>query len=225
MTGYYKITLPSDPKIIGVSNGIMQVEICDETFLSAIRPALFDRTEVSLSDEVKAMTIACLRVLPRAKLTDTLSFGPMLSWFPFLMKRTTLTLLSTFHTRIAHVFPIALDPDPKGLNEYELVFLQPLGLDFIDFPRSIYYSGSDILNNKQQYVFANKEEYVEKFPTLLALPEKIVLAPHFDRSLDLFDLIGCGVCISERAKWALEQKQTSGIKISATMIASIEDDR
>ncbi|WP_197076929.1 hypothetical protein [Hymenobacter terrenus] len=120
MTGYYKLTLPSDPKILGIRNGIMQVEICDEVFLSAIRPALFNGTEVPLSDEAKAMTINCIRVLPRAKLTDILSFGPMLSWFPFLMKRATLAILSSFHTRITHVFPVTLDPRPTRVERVRI---------------------------------------------------------------------------------------------------------
>ncbi|GAB3295611.1 hypothetical protein ACFQT0_21610 [Hymenobacter humi] len=219
MAGYYELRLPSDPKIIGVRNGIMQVEICDEVFLSAIRPVLFNGTEVPLSDEAKAMTITCLRVLPRAKLTDVLSFGPSLTWCPFLVKRTTLSLLSTFHIRITHVFPVALDPDPQGLNEYALAFIQPLWMDFIDFPRSTYYTGSDILNNKQRCVFSTKEEYIKR-PDPLALPERIVLAPHFDLSLDLFYLVGCGICVSERLKQALEQEKTSGVKIFSTMIAT-----
>jgi hypothetical protein len=218
MPGYYKLTLPSDPKIIGVRNGIMQVEICDEPFLNAIQPALFNGTEVPLSAEAKAMNITCIHVLRQAKLTDVLSFGPMLTWFPFFMKRKTLALLSPFNTRITQVFPVTLDPDPQGLNEYALVLFQPLGMDFIDFPRSTYCSGSNMLNNKQTHIFDNQEEYVDNFPTLLALPERIVLAPTFDQSLDLFDLIGCGICVSERVKRALEQNRTSGVKVSDTMI-------
>ncbi|NVO86601.1 hypothetical protein [Hymenobacter terrestris] len=217
----YKLTLPSDPKVIGVRNGIMQVEICDDAFLAAVRSAPFNETEGVFSDPAKALAITGLRVVPRAKLTDVLSFGPMLYGFPFLVKRKTLALLSAFHTRITHVFPVALNPDEHGLNAYSLVRFQRLDLDCIDYARSTFYTGSPLLGNYQQHRFSNHAAFGEAFNSFLALPEHLVLAPHVDRTLDLFYL-GSGLYVSERLKKALEQEKTTGIKISAAMLPTVE---
>ena len=211
---YFPLVLPSDPKIIGVRNGIMQVEICDDAFLTTLRA-----TDPQ-SDAVPAGRIRCLRVLRGAKMTDFLSFGPHLWKCPFLLHERTQALLAPFNTRFTHTFPVEVPGGAPNVNDYALVRVPLLGAGFIDFSRSTYCTGNDLLNNKQQLRFATPQEFLHS-QEWLKWPEHLVLTPAFDRHLDLFNLQGAGLYVSERVKQALEQAQTTGVKFSGMQLPII----
>lgn len=219
---YYSIQTVSDPKIIGVNNGIMQVEICDDNFLEPMIPLKFNGVEIDMSEEVKRLKITCIKKLKKVIMTDFLSFGPDLTWCPFFVTRRTAAILSRFNTSPIHLFPVAIE-DSRELNDYSLALIHPLSMDVIDFEKSVFFSGSEVfIDHRKYHDIPNKEEYIKQFNENLTRPEHIVLNSSFNSNLDLFYSLGFPLYISERLKLALESNNITGVSILDWRLPTIE---
>lgn len=218
---YFSILTHSDPKIIGVNNGVMQVEICDNNFLKPMRPLKFNGVEIDMSDEVKRLKITCVKKLKKAIMTDFLSFGPNLAWCPFLVTKRTADILSRFNTTPIHLFPVETE-NSSELNNYSLALIHPLSMDVINFEESTFFTGGMFFPaNRQYHRFSNKEEYLEHFNMNITSTEQLVLNNSFDRSLDLFYVMGFAMYISERLKLVLEGNNITGVSISDWRLPTI----
>lgn len=97
---YFELRLASDPKIIGVSNGIMQVEICDKLFLENSSKRQEEYFAQSIQPFDKKLT--CIKPLKRVNYTDILSFGPHLIWHPFLVNTKALNIFKKYNNMILY---------------------------------------------------------------------------------------------------------------------------
>lgn len=217
---YFALRLPSDPAIIGVSNGIAQVEIKGNKFSDQ---ALYHKIEAFFQGldywsrdsfipdfEVR---FEYVEVLKDAILTDFLSFTPHLMACPFIINQKVASVFENFEIQSHHLYPVALFKKGDLVDVYKMFYCPLLDYDIIDFPRSQFFTGSP-LRGKKFHSFADEAEFLNflnKDPFIKV--EKLALNKLFNNELDLFvGRIG-EMFVSERLKNALEAAELSGINI------------
>ena len=207
----------SDPKEIGVSNGIMQAEILKSGFLD---PSKYDDLMATLGsnlywsrvENITSMVfdLQYAELLPKAKRTDFLQFGPALISCPFLISKSAKNLLMQFNLSGLSLWPATV---AKGTErfDYFLAHLSHVPDESIDFSRSMFFTGGMFLpKNFQKFSGANeKRQFVSKHYDLGF--HSIYAGEGFDSSLDLFQLSNAEVLVSSRLKNAIDKAQLSGV--------------
>ncbi|SHG70576.1 hypothetical protein SAMN05428948_1696 [Massilia sp. CF038] len=207
----------SDPKEIGVSNGIMQAEILRSGFLN---PSKYDDLMANLGsnlywnhvDKIRSMVfdVQYAKLLPDAIRTDFLQFGPALISCPFLISTSAKNLLMQFNLSGLSLWPATV---AKGRErfDYFLAYLSHVPDESIDFGKSVFFTGGMFLpKNFLKFSDANeKRQFVSKNYDLGY--HSIYSGKGFDSSLDLFELSNAEVLVSSRLKNALEKAQLSGV--------------
>lgn len=219
MSIYYLIRSESEPSKIGVKNGIKQADIIRDGYRNPEKfDYLIDQLGTNKYWEIKDtlgdanFEIECARLLPEAKRTEFLQFGPALMNCHFLISNKVLLFLLKYTIQNHHFFKAKVI---EGIKEWDyfLFFLFPLYNSFIDFEKSTFFTGNDLLG-KKFHTFNNEVEKqcFEKNNYGLKIQEFHL--KNEARALDLFVIDGAHIAISERLKLDLESKQlASGIKI------------
>lgn len=217
---YYTLRLPSDPKVIGVDNGIAQVEIRGDKFFDQ---AMYHKIESffqgldywSKESFVPDFEIhfEYVEVLKNAILTDFLSFTPHLMASPFMISQRVVTVFENFNIQNYYLYPVALFKEDDLTDLYRMFYCPLLDYDMIDFSRSLFSTGS-ALRGKKFHSFATKREFLDflhKDPFIKV--EELALSALFDKKLDFFmGRIG-GMFVSERLKKAMEIEGLTGINV------------
>lgn len=214
---YYLIRSSSDPKVIGVKNGLAQVEFGEKenkhnlTYKKTLD--FFSYAEYWRNDEVFPEFEVHLNasILKNAKLTSFIEYTPFLLSCPFLVHNDVVSIFSRFNIQRHRNYPVKIYDSKECINsEYKLFCCPYLGFDVINYSESIFYTGSDLLG-KTYYTFNNEKEY-RSFPNIIN-SEVLKMNDNFDSSLDLFvGRIG-GMHVSERLKNELQNNNVTGIKI------------
>jgi hypothetical protein len=178
---YYPLIRNSDPKVIGVHNGIMQVMIESDLYFDEQE---YNRLIAGFSDYENnientffshAHFEILANLLPKAKLTDFLLYGPKLNGCPFIISDKVSELLKGFKIQNYKTYPVSLYKDGNLFNNSYRLFHCPVqSHEIIDFKKSTFFTGSSLLKNRRQLSFNNFEEYV-KHSIPLPLPETLVL--------------------------------------------------
>lgn len=210
MNKFYLLRTDSDPKIIGVNNGIKQASIKRAGFVD---PQKYDKILEILGtghhEEFKNnwkrfdFELQCVEMLPKAKLTDFLQFGPHLIHCNFLVSDKLFTLLSRKNMSPHRFFPAKV-MSSYGIHIYYLPYIPNLDDNIIDFSKSVYRAGNDILGNDTCSFASPEEKYLFFKENLLMSGKEIYLNSNFDKTCDLFILNEVGIVISENLKNELE---------------------
>lgn len=212
----------SSPKIIGVKNGIQQVEI-DRSLFPNVKDydnlySFFSSTNYWQNE--KAIPDFPIHVyattLKGAKLTDFIQFGQYLITCPFIIHKRVADILAKFNCQPYYLYKAEIYDSNKALlsDEYFLMCSPLLEYDIVNFPESVFFTGDRILGKQSQY-FENKTDYINftKTKTPFVGIEKMMLSKDFDFSLDFFYGRLGRMYVSEALKDAIEILGFTGVRI------------
>ena len=157
----------SDPKIIGVKNGIYQCEIIPDLYSN---PEVYNILESEFAFikykfeknhiPPEGLEFEYVRLLKKAKITDVISYSPALREFQFILSSKAKELLEGLNIPNCSFYTTKLY-DYNGnrvLGNFFMFQTSYLGYEAINFEKSIFYYGSEILGKKYQKI-NNYEEF------------------------------------------------------------------
>jgi hypothetical protein len=221
MKQYYLIRRESDPKIVGVKEGITQVEIRRSGFANS---SIYDDL-VSFFDTfnywkkksfapTRDFDIEYVEILTGAKLTDFMGYRPYLIACPFIVSEKARSIFEEHVVQEHYYFPVRMYRTGQPVNgSYFLFYCPPLPFEVVDFARSVFYTGTMGLNERNVR-FNDQQEYVSflsKNP--LASPAKIALSDMFNGAIDFFMPRIGGIYASEALAKRMVKEKLSGIKV------------
>ncbi|WP_374516868.1 hypothetical protein [Undibacterium squillarum] len=161
---YYILRSDSDPKVLGVSNGIKQVEIRkngfeNKTEYERLMEILGANEYWNYVDKIQNLefNIENAELIKGANLTDFLQFGPHLFSCPFLISEAVKEILIGFNLSGIKFWPAKVVKNRQKLNYY-LLHINSIPNNAIDFKRSTFYVGNS-LNGGKYYQFENSGEF------------------------------------------------------------------
>ncbi|MCD2425933.1 hypothetical protein LQ567_24330 [Niabella pedocola] len=213
---YYLLRTVSDPQIVGVSNGGIQVDLDLDNPITQRLSDFFNRTTYWTEKKVVPafMVENCTAtILPNAKLTDFLGFSPALMTCSFMISERLATVFAKFNIKF-YTYPVTLYKRGKSILDKYFLFCCPLlGYEVINFPESVFYTSKDLFNKERHYIrYESERDYFDNYKVAVKT-EKLVLNSNFDRSLDYFDLRIGHSYISEGLKDAIEILGFTGVNI------------
>jgi hypothetical protein len=214
---YFKLKLSSDPKIIGVRNGIYQVELMEKVFtkeyLKKLDSYFHTGSSWTLKDALPDFSVYFqFKKLKLTKETNFMSFCPHFNNCLFLIDDRSLKLLESFNIQSHQLYPsIISDPiNSEEIHSYKMFFALMQDYDIVDFSKSVFYTGGYGNVALTDHQFSNGEEMrnFRPFPQIKVL----ALNNEFDSKLDLFYSRIGGIFISEKLRSALEQNGVTGLE-------------
>lgn len=216
---YYNLDLAWEPKIIGVRNGVYQVELDKKAYdkeIYTILESLFISSEFTAKQVYPEVDFKFyFKKLKSAKKTSLMSFTPNLKHGYFLVNIETLELLDSFNIQYHKNFEAVIYDSPtENLDsDYRLFYCVLQDWDVIDFEKSLFISGGFGNNPEIEHKFKDENE-MRNFNGI-AKVKKLALSKSFDSSLDLFITRLGGILVSERLKLALEENNVTGITFNS----------
>lgn len=213
--------MPSNPKIIGVENGIAQAEIIGSKFETKglyekisgfFQGADYWSRESFIPDfQVK---LEYVKLYKKAILTDFLSFSPHLMACPFMINKKVIDIFSRFEIQKHFLYSMKLYDSTKCIDSYSLFYCPLLGYDVVDFKESEFVRKIGILDIKDIDISSFEDFKTKMEEHSLLEAKKLVLNEKFNKKLDFFKVrVLGGMYISERLKKALEEARIKGINI------------
>lgn len=215
---YYNIDLAWEPKIIGVKNGIYQVELDKKAYdkkAYAVLDSLFISKEFTAKQEYPQVDFKFyFKKLKSAKKTSFMSFTPNLKHGHFLVHKNTLELFKRFNVQKYNDYEAVIYDSPtENLDsDYRLFYCVLQDWNVIDFEKSLFISGGFGNNPKIEHKFKDEND-MRKFNGI-AKVKKLALSKSFDTSLDFFHTRLGGLFVSEELKLELERNNVTGIKFT-----------
>lgn len=224
---HYNLTRAWEPKIIGVKDGGSQAEIIRDGFTnkenydrymdyfhSKHLKENFKRTKTFPPFDI---SLEYIKMRKGAKLTDFISFFPVLTCAHYLISDKVARIFSTFKMPEYKLYPVVIDNNGELLKNYSLFYNPPFDFDCIAFDKSIFYTGDKFLGKIVYHRFKNFDEYYVFSQSNLVEVEKIVTKEGFDKELDYFDLRYASLpFISKDLKETFEMAGITGIKFIET---------
>jgi hypothetical protein len=216
---YYNIRLDWNPKVIGVKNGVYQVELDKRVYDKATYAqidSLFISNEFTANQEYPEVDFKFyFKKLKSAKKTSFMSFTPKLNHCHFLVQTNILELFKAFNVQHYKAFEtIIYDPPMENLdNNYRLFYLVLQDWNVIDFENTVFTSGGFGNQPKIEHSFSDDNE-MRKFNGITRV-KTLALAKTFDSTLDFFHTRLGGLFVSEKLKLALEENNATGIKFTS----------
>ena len=215
---YYNLELDWDPKVIGVKNGVFQLELdvnAYDKFAYAKMEHYFIKNNPTINSEFTESDFKFyFKMLKLSKKTTFMSFAPYLNHCHFLIKSSVLELFNSFNVQDHKSFEsVVYDSTKEDLdNSYKLFFLKYQNWNVVDFQNTVFSSGG--FGNKPQieHIFTSENELL-KFDGI-ARVRTLALTRYFDNSLDFFHTRLGGLFVSERLKNALEHNNVTGVTFS-----------
>ena len=161
---FKRVTNSSEPKVIGVNNGIYQVEL-HEKELAKHKNLL---TQVNIKgfldhrDKIFDLDIVLEgKFLPRAKVTDIMGYTPHLFGFPYLISQKVVECLE--EENVSKEEYHLLKVDIKGLDQnYYLLYVPWIRNSEIIFSESLIYSTFDANSHSKKYFdIKDYNDYIE----------------------------------------------------------------
>jgi len=215
---YHSFTTSSEPKIIGVRDGLSQVKIKFDRFSDQTTGAemerFFDfRTYWQRPDRTppRPFRLEYAQLRPRAKLTDLVLYDNFYMGCPFLLSGQAREVFARHHLGPHYWFDVLLY-DPAGTfvsRDYALFYCPYLGYDAIDFARSRFRLNRGLPASPQwEYLTLPDQQAFQAFcDTTHKIPaiESLVMNDGFNPSLDFFQCRVGPLFMSERLREAVEE--------------------
>lgn len=220
MFKYHLLRRDSDPKVLGVNNGIKQAEIKRSGFLNpdkfdVLKDALGTNNYWLIKDSIHELEfeLECVELLPKAKLTSFLQFGPALINCPFLIAENIANIFSRHRMCEYGLFPATVVTNADK-HTYFLPHYPRQPDSIIDFTRSTFATGIPGINRNYHTFASEDEKNVFQKHNVLLDAEEIYLKDDFDQEMDFFVMKDSQIVVSDRLKDDLEKSGfTSGIKL------------
>lgn len=215
---YYNIRLDWDPKVIGVKNGVYQLELDKKAYdkkVYTILDSLFISGEFTAKQEYPQVDFKFyFKKLKSAKKTSFMSFMPNLKHARFLVHKKILELFNSFNVQKHKNYEAVIYDSPtENLDsDYRLFYCVLQDWNVIDFEKSLFISGGFGNNPKIEHKFKDEND-MRKFNGI-AKVKKLALSKSFDTSLDFFHTRLGGLFVSEKLKLALEENNATGIRFN-----------
>lgn len=215
---YYNLNLDWDPKVIGVKNGIYQVELDKKAYDTQVYKKienLFINSEFTAKQEYPELDFKfCLKKLKSARKTSFMSFSPYLKHGHFLVEKKTLELFEHYNIQKHKNYEAKIfDSNSESYDDNYMLFYCVLqDWDVIDFKKSIFKSGG--FGNLPEIELKFKDENELRNFKGIAKVKTLALNNRFDKSLDFFHTRLGGLFVSERLKLELERNNVTGIKFT-----------
>jgi hypothetical protein len=215
---YYKLSGSSEPKIIGVRNGVHQGEIKWKKFKNRNSEKeminyFIQRMTKSLDNiEDISFEIEYVEAYKMAKMTDFFMFTPALYGINFFVSEKVRDLLSNYNMPVHTFLPVNIYQNEKLYKYWALYIPQFYNHEYLVFNECVFNQGYILAEDLVSY--ETYEEY-KKSP-VHNTTEKLVFSNKINKHLDLFDtsFIGHTYVISERLKQAIEDAGITGLSIS-----------
>lgn len=219
---YFQVSVSPEPKIIGVNNGVYQVEIDektidkkDEKFINFIK--WFDYKNEDFwqkQDAVNLLKSPVIKgkMLKKAKITDIMGYASEYHCLHNIYSEKYIKILKTHNIGDYWLF----DFEINGIIEkYYLMFIKTISTPQVVFDKSLIYTGHKILNNLKYFPVANYEEFsqlLEEEP--LVRYEKVAISKeYYDRDIISIQATG-GHFYSEKLIDFLLDYSITGLQIS-----------
>jgi hypothetical protein len=211
---YYTIELDWDPKVIGVKNGIYQVELEKKLYDPESYKLLnsFFHKEFTAKQEYPDFDfIFHFKELKSAKKTSLMGYSPNLNHCQFLLSIDALQIMKRFNIQHFKVYPaIIYDSQLQNTdNSYRMFYSVLQDWNVIDFKKTVFTSGGYGNNPIVEHSFDNENEF-KSFNGILVV-KTLSLSEDFDTSLDYFQTRLGGNFISEKLKITLEESNLTGM--------------
>lgn len=218
---YYEIRHAWEPKIIGVKDGLSQVEIKTDSFASKeeyeqlfdfFNSQKFHQRENKVPDF--SINIIKAHLLKNAKITDFMAFMPFLLGSDFIITEKVYEAIKRLEMPESYFYPITIYSKSEKIDQRFYMFYTPFySSDLIDFPNSILYRGNNVIG-KTYYKINSREEYKEYIPKLIEF-ERMVVNDKKIRDLDYISMQSGHTFISERFKNIIESEKLTGLNIKS----------
>ncbi|MCO6164496.1 hypothetical protein [Flavobacterium sp. NRK F7] len=190
---YYQVAMSSEPKIIGVNNGVYQVELDkrnvdtnNEEYQKFIEWFNYDNPDFWTKQEVvqtlKSPVIKSI-LLKKAKITDLMSYAPQYHCLYNIYSEKFINILKAFNIGDYSLF----DFEIKDVSEkYYLMFIKTIPSSELIYDKSIIYTGNKFLNNVKYLPVNNYQDYLDlnKDEGLLTNFEKITISKeHYGKDI------------------------------------------
>ena len=211
---YYNIRLDWNPKVIGVKNGVYQVEFYkrayDKKTYALIDSFFINNKSNQYPNEIDLKFY--FKKLKSAKKTSFMSFSPHLNHCHFLVDKNTIKLLETFNLQNCKFFESVIYGSGTEIEDvsFRLFYTEIQEWEIINFKNTVFTSGGFGNIPKVEHTFTNKDE-LRNFNGITNV-KTLSLAKNFDSSLDLFLTPVGGMFVSEKLKLVLEEENKTGLK-------------
>ena len=213
---YYNIKTSWDPKIIGVKNGIYQVELLEKKYTKEylVQFNKYFHSELLLDNSLPPFDIVFhFQKLKLARLTDVISFSPYLNYCHFILNDKAIRCLERFNVQNYHLLPVVIyDEHGKETDtNYKMFFCKLMDWNIIDFKNTVFSTGGYGNFEIQYHTFINYEDY-KKFNKITKVT-KLGLNKEFDNSLDFFCTRLGGIFISNALKNEFLENNITGLDV------------
>jgi len=188
---YYQISVSPEPKIIGVSNGVYQVEIHEKSIEKDHKyyefTKWFDYKNPNFwenQDKVSTLETPSVKgkMLKKAKLTDIMGYAPEYHGLHDVYSQKFVDILKSFNSEKFNLFDFDIENVPE---KYYFMFVKTIPTHDIIFDRSLIYTGHKMTDNLKYHKIDGYQEYRSfKTTTPLARFEKIAIpSNHYGKDL------------------------------------------
>ena len=184
---YYQISVSAEPKVIGVNNGIYQLEIDekaidkkDAKFINFIEWFNYKNENFwSKQDIVKLLKSPIIKgkMLKKAKITDIMGYAPEYHCLHNIYSEKYIEIVKTHGIGDYSIFDFEIE---NVKEKYYLMFVKTITTPEIIFDNSTLYTGHKIMNNLKYYSVENYEQFrqlLEREP--LIRYEKVAISKEY----------------------------------------------
>lgn len=212
---YKKVTEESDPKIIGVKNGVYQVDLKEQKSFATKEEqkyydSFFDRgTNRMLLNSFKKIdeekiSIITYFPLKSAKETDFVSYAPREPGINFLVSEKCLKVLEDFKLPDYNKIKVSIE---GFSNKYYAIGFPMVSNNFVDYANSLFVN----LMTKENLEINNEEDYKNK---KYIGNKKIIVKDKLD--FDIIGVQGFGLYFSEALIEAVKNNKLTGLQTQNT---------
>lgn len=212
---YFRFRLAWEPEIIGVNNGITQVELdpLDVTTNNLTDFSVNYWKTQKFDPDFPIKPIA--KMLKKAKFTDFIRFSPFVMDFHFMISDRLEKIFTKMNMQPYNLYPVKLCASNGDLvvdRNYSLFQCKFLDFGVVDFEKSLFIRtvvtrpGDP---HKWNEVSINSEEEYKKAPVLTEIG-KLVLNENFDSTLDFVYLRAGDMYVSKKLKEKIEALNITG---------------
>lgn len=164
---YYQVSISAEPEIIGVNNGIYQLEV-DEKAIEYSKD--YDEFKAHFNynnkefwnnqNKVKTLTPPTIKgkMLKKAKVTDIMGYAPEFSFLSNIYSEKYISILKSFNINAYTIFDFEIE---NIIEKYYLMFIETIILEEVNFNKSIVTTGYKVTNNLRYHIVNNLSEYKE----------------------------------------------------------------
>ncbi|MGZ3840157.1 MAG: hypothetical protein ACXVMS_16525 [Flavisolibacter sp.] len=215
---YLEVIFNSDPKVTGLKNGGFQVEVREEDFAnkenydqikSFFMTLDYWKRENLIPDFV--LNIENARLLKGAKLTDFIHFSPHMFGCPFMVSQNAKLRLNDFNLPNHYFYPVHIITNLRNKELYYLLYMPYIGFDAINFRKSLFYTGYELLKNIKYISINSLQEYLNFDGDGILRVKELVFNEKLPENLDLFNSRLGGLFMSEKLKEGIVNEKFTGL--------------